>query len=491
MTVRPVFFVSKLVELPVMIPMANTVGEALRKTREDRDLTLEQASGVTRVKLEYLQALENDEPHRLPSVVQARGFLRLYADYLNLPAQPLLDAWPDKPPAFSSEEEQPVEPPQPPVERPKKRRGRPPIEKSLPPAEPLEAEEAIPEALLSDDVQFYLAAEPRQSGSQAIFTQIGAELRQRRETISLSIEDVEKFTHLRSQYIIALEQGRLESLPSLVQGRGMLANYAEFLDLDVDAFLIRFADALQTRRLEILAASKPEKDGEKKAPTQTARYPGWRRFLTPDLMIGGTLFILFFILVIWGAARVNEMNEEVFEPTPPSISEVLLNTDVFEQAPTPAETLAPTASAPAVAVEPVQPGSALETAGAEITALPASSAPLQISIVSSQRTWMQVTVDNSVVFQGRTIPGNAYQYTGYESIELVAGNGSALTAVFNGQNLGPLGQFGEVVRQIFSAEGILTPTAQFTASPTITLIPTNTLRPTPVPATPTVTPLIP
>ncbi len=475
-----------------MIPFANTVGEILRKTREERGLTLEQASGVTRVKLQYLQALENDDPHLLPSVVQARGFLRLYADYLNLPVQPLLDAWPDRSPVFLSAEEQSVEPiPEPPEVAQKKQRGRPTTEKPTPPAEPLEMQDAAPEPVFVEELEVEAAADKHLSGSQAIFTQMGAELRQRRETISLSIEDVEKFTHLRSQYIIALEEGRLDRLPSLVQGRGMLANYAEFLDLDVDAILTRFADALQTRRLEIVAANEPEKDDEKKAAAQKAHYPGWRRFLTPDLMIGGTLFVLFFILVIWGAARVNEMSADTLEPTPPSISEVLLNTSVFEEAPTPAGTLEPTASEQAAAVEPVQPSSTLEAVSSETSTPPVSSAPLQISIVSSQRTWMQVAVDNSVVFKGRTIPGNAYQYTGYDSIELIAGNASALTVVFNGQNLGTLGQFGEVIRQIFSAEGILTPTAQFTATATITLIPTDTLRPTPIPATPTVTPLIP
>jgi len=73
--------------------MTHTVGEYLRKTREERGITLEQVAQATRVRLPYLVAFEEDEPTSLPSAVQARGFLRLYASFLDLPAQPLLDGW--------------------------------------------------------------------------------------------------------------------------------------------------------------------------------------------------------------------------------------------------------------------------------------------------------------------------------------------------------------------------------------------------------------
>ena len=80
--------------------MAATVGEILRTIRKERGLSLEQASIVTRVRHEYLAALENNEEYLLPSAVQGRGYLRLYADYLGLPVQPLLDAWPNGIPVF-------------------------------------------------------------------------------------------------------------------------------------------------------------------------------------------------------------------------------------------------------------------------------------------------------------------------------------------------------------------------------------------------------
>ncbi len=73
--------------------MNNSIGEQLRKAREQRRLTLEQAAFATHIKLVYLHALESDERDLLPSPVQGKGFLRLYAGFLNLEIQPLLNLW--------------------------------------------------------------------------------------------------------------------------------------------------------------------------------------------------------------------------------------------------------------------------------------------------------------------------------------------------------------------------------------------------------------
>ncbi|NTW44438.1 MAG: hypothetical protein HGB14_08405 [Anaerolineaceae bacterium] len=69
---------------------------------------------------------------------------------------------------------------------------------------------------------------------------------------------------------------------------------------------------------------------------------------------------------------------------------------------------------------------------------------------------------------------------------------------FNQEQIGPIGEIGEVKYLIFSSDQtITTPTAQFTFTPTLTTNPTSTLRPTntltTMPATPsaTVTPYIP
>ena len=67
-----------------------TVGQQLRQARESRGLSLEEVSRGTRIRLSYLQSLEDEEFDRLPAVVYARGFLRTYAMFLGLDPEPLL-----------------------------------------------------------------------------------------------------------------------------------------------------------------------------------------------------------------------------------------------------------------------------------------------------------------------------------------------------------------------------------------------------------------
>ncbi|MBI5935901.1 MAG: helix-turn-helix domain-containing protein [Chloroflexi bacterium] len=68
-----------------------TIGQRLKRIRADRRLSLEKASEITRVRPHYLQALEEDNYSVMSSAAQARGFLKLYADYLGLDLEAAMD----------------------------------------------------------------------------------------------------------------------------------------------------------------------------------------------------------------------------------------------------------------------------------------------------------------------------------------------------------------------------------------------------------------
>jgi hypothetical protein len=53
-------------------------------------------------------------------------------------------------------------------------------------------------------------------------------------------------------------------------------------------------------------------------------------------------------------------------------------------------------------------------------------------------------------------------------VELLTGDGDALQVFFNQQDLGALGQPGEVVNLVFTLDGMQTPTPTVTPSPTST-----------------------
>lgn len=113
-----------------------------------------------------------------------------------------------------------------------------------------------------------------------------------------------------------------------------------------------------------------------------------------------------------------------------------------------------------------------------VTIPPAGLGPVQIVVVAQEQAWVRVTVDGKVKFEGRVNAGSAYPFDGSTQIEVLTGNGRAISILYNQNNLGPMGDFGEVVDHIYTANAILNPTATFTPSPTITQTPTITLRPT-------------
>jgi transcriptional regulator with XRE-family HTH domain len=72
--------------------MEESIGAKLKQARELRRLTLQQVSESTKVRPHYLHALENDDLSAISSVAQARGFLRIYAEFLGLSPADLVPA---------------------------------------------------------------------------------------------------------------------------------------------------------------------------------------------------------------------------------------------------------------------------------------------------------------------------------------------------------------------------------------------------------------
>ena len=66
------------------------LGDQLRGQRERKDITLGQAAADTRIREKFLKALEDGDYQSLPGAVYTKGFLRNYAEYLDLPVDELV-----------------------------------------------------------------------------------------------------------------------------------------------------------------------------------------------------------------------------------------------------------------------------------------------------------------------------------------------------------------------------------------------------------------
>jgi cytoskeletal protein RodZ len=305
--------------------------------------------------------------------------------------------------------------------------------------------------------------------AEEIFRQIGQELRQRRQLLSLTLEEIERHVHIRAAFLQALEEGAEDRLPAAVQTRGMLANYATFLDLDADALLLRYAEALQIRhRQRHPYRFRPRKQLAPARPT----LPALRTFIAGDLLFGLGMLVMLGALALWGLGRLFvSPAEQNTLPTTSSISQVLA--EMIVPTITQEVTLIPAADTPLPAQE--TPLATLET-----PTLPLNVNVL-VNIVALERTFMRVVVDGKVAFEGRVTPGSVYPFEAITQVEVLTGNGAALRVTYNGQDMGLLGGVGEVVNVLYTASGLMTPT--LTPSPTATLTPVVTPS-----RTPTVTP---
>jgi len=531
--------------------MTDTIGKRLKKVREYRNLTLEKVEAATHIRAQFLRALEADDYSKIPSQAQARGFLRNYAEYLDLDLDQLVadiraartvpeteteivfegeqvlpspepeDTVPEEDLEYSNEAfwqtwlkrvrndfKQQVEEPDseptdletPDISDSNASRGNEsgsteereidkpePLQKLWDPIlgwfkisvsrdqkdeQPETELEADPDEEFDHGLHLESQAE-RKMSSEEITQNIGLQLRQRREMLSLTLEEIERHTRMRVQFLELLEKGKFDKLPSPVQTRGMLSSYARFLDLDVDGLLLQFAEVLQILHRE----RHPQKNAvEREGPTIPGNVPTLRTFIAGDMFFGVGMVLLLIIFAIWGISSVlaiqSEQQVEVqVDVTSPSISEALIGTPV-------------------------------ETAVSEVTLIPAEDTPIpeivegtleiptaalnvnvQVNIVAVERTFLRVLVDGEVAFDGRTIPGNAYPFEAEQSVEILAGNGAALRVAYNQRDLGLLGGFGQVASFIYTADKILVPTPVVpptsTNTPFVSPTPSITSSPTP------------
>ena len=551
--------------------MSIEAGNLLRENREQKGISIKEASDALHIRIPYLQALENGRAEIIPSNVQARGFLRIYAEFLNLDPAEVIQEWdhpgssqlskrsnpseppeaaPDmsplfntgsssNPPQYTSEPMLPLAPqynaaPVSPTMQPQY--GSAPLQsgfeagQTTPTAVPMTAAPqqqepfyqqqpgpVTPEQTVPSGIRDGFSGQPEspvkpeasgkkqkaagerkplfgrkekaektakkqdpEEAAQQLFTEIGQQLSYRRQFLSLSLEDCEAQTLIRSIYIESMESGKFDQLPSFIQARGMLNNYASFLDLDVEQIMLKLATALQ------LLSQKKNKRGENKRK-QTKTAGRFKKFFTPDLFVGIFVIVGLAGIIIYSAITIAAYRRTIAEPTQDLGIRIL--DQYIDTAKTP--DFLPTVSPTAVPVSQDQPiitnPERTEDESQEIV----SSQPVQVFITANQRTLMRVVSDGKEVFSGRTIPNNTYPFDAENLIELTTGNADALSVVYNQQNLGRLGKIGEVITIDFSPFMAATPTPQFSPTPTNTFEPTYTPLPeTPLP-TNTPTPYIP
>lgn len=258
---------------------------------------------------------------------------------------------------------------------------------------------------------------------------LGSELRAARLQRDLSLPDVERAIKIRVKFLEALEQGNADALPSPVQARGFLRSYARYLQLDGDEYVARWEEALSGgKRRRVRRAPQTVSDPRRTSqitPVYTEPTPRRRSF-------AGILIFLILLGALSSAAIIGAGLISSAEQNGGTFSAIL--SPVPTELP-PEPTLTPTPfSLPSPTPLP------------NPNAVVSGESAIQITITA--RTWLRVTVDGNVVYEGMPAPQTVLQYRGTR-FGVRAGNGIGVRVVLNGVDLGVLGARGQIVEQTF------------------------------------------
>lgn len=257
---------------------------------------------------------------------------------------------------------------------------------------------------------------------------LGVWLRNARESMGSTLEDVEAATRIRPRFLEALEAGDFASFPGgEVQIRGFLRIYARYLGLSPEEALARYeAEA----RGIVSVASAPA------APRLTASEPGlaYASMSLPRRIGFGTFALLavsILVLLISAAMAI------YFAGNRDLVGKGVLAT-AFTRTPAPADT-------------PVAPAQTLPTPTPTFPVNPQGG--VSLALEATEHVWVRVTADGASVFEGMLSPGQPMAWSARELISVETGNGAGVVVTVNGQRQGTMCGRDEVCTRAWSPLG--------------------------------------
>ena len=150
--------------------------------------------------------------------------------------------------------------------------------------------------------------------------EIGEKLRQTRESIGITIDEVAQDLKIRASQIEKIEQGNRDSFKDVFYLKMFIKNYAKYLGLDEEALLEEFNDYLFdfTSKINLDDIKKAEKDKikkEKKIKTVKISSPytvmkNQQKSVPRFLIIGGVIMLIIIIIYTIMLLISNKEKEE-------------------------------------------------------------------------------------------------------------------------------------------------------------------------------------
>lgn len=242
----------------------------------------------------------------------------------------------------------------------------------------------------------------------------GSELRERRESAGLSIEQLASLTSIRMGLITEMESNKFIHCGGDTYARGHLKNIAMRLGLDSDHFVEMYnaEHSMDQRAIHDLLAENNVAAIPREEKTMSWKIPA---------------LISIVILLIIASVQI-VMSNQGSDVKAPVVKESATPTPVAE----PTESATPTPAAES----------------AEISDETAGPVTLKLSAVRGN-SFINVVVDGKSVLKGSIFQGDEKIYQAEKSISLYLSNPAGVDVTHNGKLLAPLGGQNQEVRRTF------------------------------------------
>jgi cytoskeleton protein RodZ len=264
---------------------------------------------------------------------------------------------------------------------------------------------------------------------------IGRVLEMARKQRGLTLDEAEHATKIRKRYLDGLEREDFGVLPDAVYARGFLKTYANYLGLDGEELARELRDRRRSRRDRSVAYGVPKASEFDKPLINPSELTGKeRRGISWGTVLNLLVALLLLAAVVGSLYYVGlgaQSAGEDPEPRQPAQQDAAGDRQPRAGgAPPAADDGAPERPQPAAAPQP-------ETLSVVVS-------------VDGDPSWLSVLTDGRLAYEQIAQPGFSQSFEAQREVSIKTGNAGAVGVEVNGQDLGKLGESGEVLTREFT-----------------------------------------
>jgi cytoskeleton protein RodZ len=274
---------------------------------------------------------------------------------------------------------------------------------------------------------------------------IGQILEKARKERGLTLDEVEYATKIRKRYLAGLEREDFGALPDAVYARGFLKTYANYLGLDGEELSRELKDRRKPRRERGFDYGTQKKSDFDRPLINPGELTSARRHKG----ISGSTILTFVVAIIALAAVVGTLyfvgrgvQNSSENPAPPAEEEAARKPDPQAGAgEAPQGGGEPAGGEAARPQDQGRPGAASQPEPDSLT--------VEVSVEGAP-SWLSILADGNLAYEQIAQPGFSQSFEAQREISIRTGNAGAVGVEVNGQDLGKLGESGEVLTRAFT-----------------------------------------